>query len=60
MTTYIADGVYLETDGYEIILTTQNGYGVTNRIVLEPFMLDLIVGLVVKEQGKAKEMETAE
>lgn len=33
---YIGDGVYVEFDGYGIVLTTENGIEVTNRIVLEP------------------------
>lgn len=33
---YIGDGVYVEFDGYSLILTTENGITVTNRIVLEP------------------------
>jgi hypothetical protein len=33
---YVADGVYVEYDGFEIILTTENGISVQNRIVLEP------------------------
>lgn len=34
--TYIGDGVYLEYNGYDLILTTEDGISVTNRIVLEP------------------------
>jgi len=33
---YIGDGVYVEHDGYALVLTTENGVRVTNRIVLEP------------------------
>lgn len=32
---YLGDGVYLEYDGANLILTTENGISVTNRIVLE-------------------------
>ena len=32
---YIGDGVYVEFDGYDIVLTTEDGISVTNRIVLE-------------------------
>ena len=32
---YIGDGVYVEFDGYGLVLTTEDGIGVTNRIVLE-------------------------
>lgn len=32
---YVGDGVYADFDGYAIVLTTENGIEVTNRIVLE-------------------------
>jgi hypothetical protein len=40
---YIGDGVYAEYDGYQIVLTTENGYEVTNRIALEPSVLDSLI-----------------
>lgn len=36
---YIGDGVYVEFDGYSVILTTENGIDTTNEIVLEPEVL---------------------
>jgi hypothetical protein len=33
---YIGDGVYIDFDGYGIVLTTEDGIRETNRIVLEP------------------------
>lgn len=35
---YIGDSVYVEFDGFSVILTTENGYvdDPSNRIVLEP------------------------
>ena len=38
---YIGDSVYAEFDGYDLILTTENGYpdDPRNRIVLEPIVL---------------------
>lgn len=33
---YIGDGVYVDFDGFSLILTTENGISVTNTIVLEP------------------------
>ena len=35
---YLGDGVYLEKTRYELILTTENGYEVTNTIHLETDM----------------------
>jgi len=33
---YIGDGVYVDHDGYAIVLTTEDGISTTNKIVLEP------------------------
>ena len=33
---YIGDGVYIQTDGFAITLTTENGIIATNTIYLEP------------------------
>ena len=33
---YIGDGVYAASDGFALILTTENGVAVTNTVVLEP------------------------
>jgi hypothetical protein len=36
---YLGDSVYAEFDGFGIVLTTENGDGPSNRIVLEPEVL---------------------
>ncbi len=33
---YLGDSVYADFDGFGIVLTTENGLGPSNRIVLEP------------------------
>ena len=33
---YLGDSVYAQTEGYYITLTTENGYGPSNTIHLEP------------------------
>jgi len=33
---YLGDSVYVEYDGYNFVLTTDNGMGASNTIVLEP------------------------
>lgn len=33
---YLGDSVYCEFDGYHIVLTTENGFGPSNTIALEP------------------------
>lgn len=39
MKAYLGDSVYAEFDGFSIILTTENGMGPSNTIVLEPEVL---------------------
>ncbi len=39
---YLGDSVYAEFDGVGIILTTENGYGPSNRIVLELQVLEAL------------------
>jgi len=33
---YLGDSVYADFDGYAVVLTTENGLGPSNTIVLEP------------------------
>ncbi len=33
---YLGDGCYVAFDGYAVVLTTEDGVSVTNRIVIEP------------------------
>ncbi len=37
---YIGDGVYAGFDGYSLILETSNGVSITNRVCLEPEVLN--------------------
>ncbi|MDD2869634.1 hypothetical protein [Neomegalonema sp.] len=39
---YLGDSVYVEYDGYHFILTTENGFGPSNIIALEPPVLDAL------------------
>jgi hypothetical protein len=43
---YLGDGVYIEFGDYGIVLTTEDGISVTNRIVLEPEVLDALIAFV--------------
>ena len=36
---YLGDGAYVSFDGYAVVLTTEDGVSVTNRVVLEPQIL---------------------
>ncbi len=40
--TYLGDGAYVEFDGFALVLTTEDGVSVTNRIVLEPQVYDAL------------------
>jgi hypothetical protein len=37
--TFVGDGVYAQFDDLCFVLTTENGVGVTNRVVLDPSTL---------------------
>ncbi len=39
LASYLGDGVYADFDGFAVVLTTEDGVSVTNRIVLEPEVL---------------------
>ena len=36
---YLGDAVYVEHDGYHVVLTTSDGIRDTNRICLDPYVL---------------------
>lgn len=40
---YLGDSVYCEFDGYAFVLTTENGEGPSNTIVLEPDVLQALM-----------------
>lgn len=42
---YLGDSVYLEYDGYMMILTTDNGTGASNTIFMEPEVVDAFIKL---------------
>lgn len=52
---YIGDGVYVDTDGYHIVLTTENGIEVTNTIYLEPEVLALLNDWVERLKGESRD-----
>lgn len=39
---YIGDSVYADFDGYAFVLTTENGMGPSNTIVLEPQIMEAL------------------
>jgi hypothetical protein len=60
---YLGDAVYADHDGFGLILTTEDGYSVTNRILLDPTTLEAleqyIRGLRIKlKEGDKDERES--
>ena len=53
---YLGDSVYAEFDGYGITLTTDNGYGPSNAIYLEPAVVEALNRFLksLKEDAEAK------
>ncbi|MGA3064155.1 MAG: hypothetical protein ABSD90_13175 [Methylocystis sp.] len=41
--TYLGDGVYATFDGYQAVLTAENGVETTNRIYLEPETIGALI-----------------
>lgn len=45
---YLGDSVYAQNDGFGIIITTEDGYRVTNEIYLEPSVYNALLDYVAK------------
>ena len=45
--TYLGDGVFVEEERGDLVLTTSNGIATTDRIVLEPAVLDALLRYVL-------------
>ena len=56
MKEYLGDGVYVEFDGFMVILTTENGAGPSNVIYLEPEVVQALTAFVARLQQEQKEM----
>lgn len=57
---YIGDSVYADFDGFAVILTTDNGFGPTNTIVIEPEVymeLQRYVAQLRKDKSDAVEVD---
>lgn len=57
---YLGDAVYADHDGFGLILTTEDGYSVTNRIVLEPEVVMSLMEYLeqLKKKGGEGERES--
>lgn len=58
--TYLGDSVYAEFDGYAITLTTENGHGPSNTIVLEPEVLRRLIDYKDGLSSSANEAKASE
>lgn len=45
---YLGDGVYIDHDGYQFKLTTEDGYSETNTIYLDPQVVDSLLLYIAK------------
>lgn len=52
---YLGDSVYADFDGYHVVLTTNNGFGPSNAIYLEPSVIKKLTEYVesIPERIKA-------
>jgi hypothetical protein len=57
MKTYLGDSVYAEFDGFGIVLTTENGMGASNTIVLEPEVLRALNEFVERTKQQSPQNE---
>jgi len=48
---YLGDGAYVDFDGWAIVLTTEDGISVTNRVVLEPEVFRALEAYVARMRG---------
>lgn len=56
---YLGDSVYVDHDGYYLILTTENGIQVSNTIYLEPDVWTNLEFYVEKILNRARESREA-
>ncbi len=55
MKQYIGDAVYVDWDGFMLVLTTENGIEVTNMIYLEPSVWAQLLAYVQRLEAARKE-----
>lgn len=54
---YLGDGVYVDFDGYMLILTTEDGIRVLNKIYLEPAVYENLIRYVEELQRRKSEKD---
>jgi len=53
--TYLGDSVYGEWNGFRVTLTTDNGFGPSNTIVMEPEVIEAFILFVEAIEKAIKE-----
>lgn len=59
---YLGDSVYADFDGFNIILTTENGMGASNTIILEPKVMDALSkyrNRIIADNSKETNLDTS-
>ncbi len=51
---YLGDGLFVDFDGYQIVLTAEDGVRATNTVYLEPRVLEAFINYVKELKGKHK------
>jgi len=56
---YLGDGVYVESDGHDLVLTSENGIDVLDRIVLDDSTYEALLHYVAEltRQRKQQRLE---
>ena len=54
MSTYLGDGVYAERSGDVVVLTTDDGVGVTNVIYLEPAVFTALLRFAASSTNESR------
>jgi len=49
MKEYIGDSIYVDYDGYHLVLTTENGMGPSNIIFIEPLVMENLIEYFTKK-----------
>jgi hypothetical protein len=57
---YLGDGVYADFDDYHIVLTTENGEAIVQKIYLEPQVLEMLDEYRAWLRSKANEAKANE
>jgi hypothetical protein len=54
MKDYLGDSVYIEWDGYSLVLTTDNGFGPSNTIEFDSYVYQALLRFVERVEIEAE------